>query len=1107
MKKILLFFAALAFAFSAMAETESFVLSSGTFTTDHTTWTMQNGNITMTQLKGSASTAVSSNYIASPRIYKGHVLEFTCAGVYSITKVEIVCNGTYFGNSIVIGDAMSSNAVTSNTTDFTFTADYTSGGTHVFETASEDGTTHFYIQNVASATNTQLRPTAVKVTYVKAATTEPTIECGDVTFGVVLSGATNQKTVSVEGANLSSAITATLASTANFSVSGSLTTTGGDLTVACTATAAGDYNTTLTLASGSTSKTVNVSATVVETEGDGSETNPFTLADVKLLNNRLAMTAWVQGTIACSMTTSGVVAETAVNTNIVLVEGTDTVPVQLPTGEIRTALNIVDHAENIGAVVAVYGSLEAYMSKAGVKTPTDYRIITAGEVVNTTAITLDQESLSIEVGKKDTLVATVTPANSTEAVVWSTSDAAVATVSKGIVTAVAAGTATITATSGEFNATCAVTVTAPVVPDVTAPTISPASGRFKNSIEVTITAEEGMVIFYTIDGSSPEDFINEYSAPITLTQTATVKAIALNPENEAISSVAEVTYTKIEPMTCAQAAAVEKDGEIELGQVTVAYVNYKNIYVVDATGAYLVYDNDSLVCGLKEGTTALKAGDVVTGLAGVSSPYKNLPEMKVTSAYDDLTVVAGTAPASTEMTTAPVAADVNKIVVLKNVLMTAAGSFTTSATTNLTGKMGETDVTIRNNFRIAQTFTAATYYDITCAVAIYNTTMQVYFISATQVEATVTSIAISGTPTKLTYEAGEAFDPAGLTVTATYNVGSTADVTASAEWTLNPATLAEGDTQCEVTATVGAVSSEAYTVTGLTVTAAVAKSTCTFDLSTASYDAATTDQVKWSNEDVRMVADKASASTVANNYVPAEGNSYTSSRFYKSSKLTIRPEVGVKIMSIEYTATTEGYATALKNSTWTNATAAVSADNSKLVVITPTDGTAEVVATIGATTGASGVTVTYVKAESMTVADAIDAVTDMAGDATAKSDYVTVTGYVTAINGTTYTIAETVPAAGAMKRVAAASETTLDIINPAVKNSTDNLPVVGTKVVAAGYLTEAGMVDATLQGVNENGNATAIDAVEAEGIQKVMRDGKVIIIKNGVEYSVMGQKL
>lgn len=79
------------------------------------------------------------------------------------------------------------------------------------------------------------------------------------------------------------------------------------------------------------------------------------------------------------------------------------------------------------------------------------------------------------------------------------------------------------------------------------------------------------------------------------------------------------------------------------------------------------------------------------------------------------------------------------------------------------------------------------------------------------------SLAISGTPTKTTYNAGEAFDPTGLTVTGTYDDNTTAEIKDGIKWTTTPATLSAGTTSCSVTATVGSVTSPAYEVTGLTV--------------------------------------------------------------------------------------------------------------------------------------------------------------------------------------------------------------------------------------------------------------------------------------------------
>ncbi len=85
-------------------------------------------------------------------------------------------------------------------------------------------------------------------------------------------------------------------------------------------------------------------------------------------------------------------------------------------------------------------------------------------VVPVTGVTLDTSSKTLKVGETATLVATVAPDNATnKKVTWASSDSQVATVNNGVVTAIASGTANITATTedGSFTATCAVTVKAP----------------------------------------------------------------------------------------------------------------------------------------------------------------------------------------------------------------------------------------------------------------------------------------------------------------------------------------------------------------------------------------------------------------------------------------------------------------------------------------------------------------------------------------------------------------------------------------------------------------------------------------------------------------------
>lgn len=77
--------------------------------------------------------------------------------------------------------------------------------------------------------------------------------------------------------------------------------------------------------------------------------------------------------------------------------------------------------------------------------------------------------------------------------------------------------------------------------NVQAPVIS-GTTPFAENTNVTITAEAGATIYYTLDGSNPTDASTEYHAAFQLTETTTVKAIA--KLQGAYSAVSTRTFTK-----------------------------------------------------------------------------------------------------------------------------------------------------------------------------------------------------------------------------------------------------------------------------------------------------------------------------------------------------------------------------------------------------------------------------------------------------------------------------------------------------------------------------------------------------------------------------------
>ena len=162
----------------------------------------------------------------------------------------------------------------------------------------------------------------------------------------------------------------------------------------------------------------------------------------------------------------------------------------------------------------------------------DVTVTTAAVAV--TGISVVPATLTLTEGESETLTATVLPSNATNKdVTWSSSSAAVATVdANGKVTAVKAGSATITATTvdGGKTATCSVTVKAGTVA-VTGVTVSPTSLTLTEGETSTLTAtvspsnasnktvkwESSKTSVATVDANGKVTAVKEGTATITVT--------------------------------------------------------------------------------------------------------------------------------------------------------------------------------------------------------------------------------------------------------------------------------------------------------------------------------------------------------------------------------------------------------------------------------------------------------------------------------------------------------------------------------------------------------------------------------------------------------------
>lgn len=218
---------------------------------------------------------------------------------------------------------------------------------------------------------------------------------------------------------------------------------------------------------------------------------------------------------------------------------------------------------------------------------------------------------------------------------------------------------------------------------------------FTESTQVSISGPDGGSTYYTTDGSTPSKTNGTvYTAPFTITETTTVKAIGYDEDDNA-SSVAEMTFTKVEAIKVANikefnALAENTVAELTLTNAQVLYVNDyngKEIFVRDATGAI---DLNKLGIDAKVGDVL---NGTISGKRGKNSGFTMAMNKDNSTDVSTVTVTSGSEAAPIDIVIANANDNICDYGVIKDVTIEANG-------TNKTAIIGADKLPLYDRFKL-----------------------------------------------------------------------------------------------------------------------------------------------------------------------------------------------------------------------------------------------------------------------------------------------------------------------------------------------------------------------------------------------------------------------
>ena len=130
------------------------------------------------------------------------------------------------------------------------------------------------------------------------------------------------------------------------------------------------------------------------------------------------------------------------------------------------------------------------------------------------------------------------------------------------------------------------------------PSFSPIAGIHAGPINVTISAEDNETIYYTIDGSAPDNTDIQYTGPIALNNTTVLKAVAYSNDNQLLPSFMEYGTYFIDvqhsmKIVSISAREVGDPNSIDLYElIAEGEQEYDNGELVKTIGAFEIYNSD-----------------------------------------------------------------------------------------------------------------------------------------------------------------------------------------------------------------------------------------------------------------------------------------------------------------------------------------------------------------------------------------------------------------------------------------------------------------------------------------------------------------------------------